>query len=153
MPNTYSQVYIQFVFAVKFRKVLLNKAWDERLRVYITAIVQNNGHKMLAINNVTDHIHMFIGMSPGQAASDLMRIIKGDTSKWINSQHLTTQKFYWQEGFGAFSYSRSHIDRVVRYIHDQQEHHRKSDFINEYRSMLDNFGVVYDEKYMFTKPQ
>ncbi len=153
MPNTYSQLYIQFVFAVKFRKALLNTAWDERLRFYITAIVQNNGHKMLAINNIADHIHLFIGMSPVQAASDLVRIVKADSSKWINSQHLTNQKFYWQQGFGAFSYSRSHIERVVRYIHNQQEHHIKTGFVNEYRSMLDNFGVVYDEKYLFTEPQ
>jgi putative transposase len=89
MPNTYSQLYIQFVFAVKFRKALLNPAWDERLRLYITAIVQHYGHKMLAINNVADHIHIFIGMSPAQAASDLIRITKADSSKWINSQHLT----------------------------------------------------------------
>lgn len=153
MPNTYSQLYIQFVFAVKYRKALLNAAWDERLRLYITAIVQNNGHKMLAINNVADHIHLFIGMTPAQCASDLMRIVKADSCKWINSQHLISQKFSWQEGFGAFSYSHSHIDRVVRYIHDQQNHHTKSGFIHEYRSLLDHFSVVYNEKYLFTEPQ
>ncbi|HEX7691922.1 MAG TPA: IS200/IS605 family transposase [Sediminibacterium sp.] len=141
MPNTYSQLYIQFVFAVKYRKALLNVSWDERLRLYITAIVQNNGHKMLCINNVADHIHLFIGMTPAQSASDLMRIIKADSTKWINSQYLIPQKFSWQEGFGAFSYSHSHIDRVVRYIHDQQEHHRKAGFIQEYRSQLDHFGI------------
>jgi len=153
MPNTYSQLYIHFVFAVKYRKALLNTSWDERLRLYITAIVQNNGHKMLCINNVADHIHLFIGMTPAQSASDLMCIIKADSTKWINSQHLTPQKFSWQEGFGAFSYSHSHIDRVVRYIHDQQEHHRKAGFIQEYRSLLDHFGIGYDEKYLFIQPQ
>jgi REP element-mobilizing transposase RayT len=153
MPNTYSQLYIQFVFAVKYRKALLNAAWDERLRLYITAIVQNNGHKMLAINNVADHIHLFIGMTPVQCASDLMRIVKADSCKWINNRHLTPQKFSWQEGFGAFSYSHSHIDRVVGYIQNQQEHHKKFSFRHEYRSQLNHFGIAYDEKYLFTGPQ
>ena len=125
MPNTYTQLYIHFVFAVKYRQALLSTSWDERLRLYITAIVQNNGHKMLAINNMADHIHIFVSMGPAQSVSKLMQMVKADSSAWINKQQITSSRFYWQEGYGAFSYSQSQIDRVVGYIHDQQKHHRK----------------------------
>ena len=116
MPNTYTQLYIHFVFAVKYRAALLNNNWDERSRLYITAITQNNGHKMLAINNMPDHLHMLIGVNPSQSISDLMRLIKGDSSEWINKEKLTPTKFQWQEGYGAFSHSKSQIDKVVKYI-------------------------------------
>ncbi len=152
MPNTYSQLYIQLVFAVKFRHALLNPQWDERLRLYITAIMQNNGHKMLAINNMPDHIHILVSMNPAQSVSSLMQMTKGDSSQWINKQRITRHKFYWQEGYGAFSYSWSHIDRVVRYIHNQQEHHRKKSFLDEYRQMLNSFAIKYDPQYLFTEP-
>lgn len=105
--NTYTQLHIHFVFAVKYRAALLNTDWDARLRLYITATAQNNGHKMLAINNMPDHLHMLIGLNPSQSISDLMRLIKGDSSEWINKEKLTLSKFQWQEGYGAFSYSRS----------------------------------------------
>jgi putative transposase len=119
MANTYTQLYIHFVFAVKYRVALLNEKWDERLRLYITATTQNNGHKMLAINNMPDHLHMFIGLNPAQSLSELMRLVKGDSSEWINKQNLTSAKFQWQEGYGAFSYSKSQIDKVVKYILNQ----------------------------------
>lgn len=153
MPNTYTQLYIHIVFAVKYRAAQLNPEWDERLRLYITAIVQNNGHKMLAINNMPDHMHMFIGLSPKQSISELLRLIKGDSSEWINKEKLTPKRFQWQEGFGAFTHSRSQVDQVVRYVHNQQEHHRKIHFIEEYRKMLEDFDINYDEKYIFTVPE
>jgi putative transposase len=153
MPNTYSQLYIHFVFAVKYRVAVLNNEWDERLRLYITAIAQNNNHKMLAINNMPDHVHMLVGLNPAQSISDLMRLVKGDSSEWINKEKLTLQKFQWQEGYGAFSYSKSHIDTVVKYIHNQQEHHQKINFLDEYRQMLTNFSIDFDEQYIFKEPE
>ena len=153
MANTYTQLYIHFVFAVRHREALLHCDWDERLRLYIAAISQNNGHKILAINNMPDHIHMLVGLNPVQSISELMRIIKGDSSEWINKEHLTKRKFSWQEGYGAFSHSRSQIDSVVKYIHNQQEHHRKVGFLEEYKKMLDNFAVEFDEQYIFKPPE
>lgn len=153
MANTYTQLYVHFVFAVKFRKAQLSKVWDERLRLYITAIVQNNGHKMLAINNVEDHIHIFIGLNPKQSISELMRLVKGDSSEWINNENFCVERFQWQEGYGAFSYAKSQIDNVVKYIANQQEHHKKENFRDEYLKILDAFDVDYDEKYIFKNPE
>jgi len=130
MPNTYTQLYIHFVFAVKYRAALLSTEWDERLRLYIAAIIQNNAHKILAINNMPDHIHMFVGINPSQSVSDLIRLVKGDSSEWINKEKLTAGKFQWQEGYGAFSHSKSQIDQVVKYIHNQQLHHKKTSFLD-----------------------
>lgn len=128
---------------------MLHADWDARLRLYITAIIQNNGHKMLAVNNVSDHLHMLVGLSPKQSISDLMRVVKGDSSEWINSNKLTRSKFSWQEGYGAFTHSKSQIDSVVNYIHNQQEHHKKIGFLEEYKKMLTDFSVEFDERYIF----
>ena len=152
MSDTYTQLYIQFVFAVKFRKAMLHVTWEERLRLYITAIVQNNGHKMLAINNMPDHIHIFIGLNPSQSISKIMQQVKGESSEWINREKLTEQIFRWQNGYGAFSYSRSHLSRVATYIQNQQEHHRKKCFLDEYRLMLEKQGIDYDERNIFLEP-
>lgn len=152
MSNTYTQLYVHCVFAVKFRSGLLQPEWDGRLRAYITAIVQNNGHKMLAINNVADHLHMLVGLNPKQSISDMLRLVKGDSSEWINSERLVPGKFQWQEGFGAFSHSKSQIDAVVKYIQGQVEHHKKVGFIDEYKKMLSDFSVDFDEKYIFQPP-
>src|ERR1700744_3660504 len=103
MPNTYTQLYIYFVFAVKYRKATINEEWEDRLQKYITGIVQNNGHKLLAINNMPDHLHLFAGFNPKQSISELMQFVKGDSAEFINSNHLTARKFQWQEGYGAFS--------------------------------------------------
>lgn len=153
MANTYTQLYIHFVFAVKYREAIIKPEWDERLRLYITAIVQNHKHKMLAINNMPDHIHMLIGQHPAQSVSELMQIVKGESSEWINKEHLTPRKFQWQEGYGAFSYSRSQIDTIVNYIANQQEHHKKYSFMDEYKDMLDKFNVEYNEVYIFKQPE
>jgi REP element-mobilizing transposase RayT len=149
MANTYTQLYVHFVFAVKFRKAQLSPLWDERLRLYITAIVQNNGHKMLAINNMEDHIHIFIGLNPKQSISQLMQLVKGDSSEWVNKQNLCVDKFQWQDGYGAFSYAKSQIDNVVKYIANQQQHHKKENFRKEYVKILDAFDVDYDDRYVF----
>lgn len=152
MANTYTQIHLQFVFAVKYRAAILDPAWDQRLRSYITAIIQNNQHKMLAINNVWDHIHIFIGFYTHQSTSEIMRIVKKSSSEWINDQHLTRHKFQWQEGYGAFSYSHSHIDRVVKYIHRQQIHHQRISFRKEYEGLLQKFNVNYNQQYIFQDP-
>ena len=149
MANTYTQLYIQCVFAVKFRKAMISSEWEERLRLYITAIVQNNKHKMIAINNMPDHLHLFIGLNPAQSISTIMQQVNGDSSEWINKARLTTTKFNWQSGYGAFSYSKSHIANVANYIKRQQEHHKSINFLEEYKKMLESFAIDYNEKYIF----
>ncbi|MGC4232181.1 MAG: IS200/IS605 family transposase [Niabella sp.] len=153
MPNTYTQLHIHFVFAVKYRQALIQPEWEERLHKYITGIVQNNGHKMLAINSACDHIHIFIGLNPKQSISDLMRLVKGDSSEFININKFTKRKFYWQQGYGAFSNSHSQIDAVVKYIQKQKEHHSRKTFKNEYLKMLNDYGVAYDARYVFVDPE
>jgi len=153
MPNTYTQLYIHFVFAVKYRKAIIGEDWEDRLQKYITGIVQNNGHKLLAINTMPDHLHLFAGLNPKQSISELMRLVKGDSSEFINSKGLTSRKFYWQEGYGAFSYSRSHVAKVTEYVLNQEEHYQKKTFLEEYHQFLDQFEVAYDERYIFKGPE
>jgi putative transposase len=149
MSNTYTQIYIHSVFTVQNRISLVRSEWKDELYKYITGIVKNNGHKMIAINGMPDHIHIFIGLKPSQSVSLLMQNIKEHSSKWIKSKGFVKSAFKWQEGFGAFSYSISQIDSVVKYIHKQQFHHRKKTFIEEYRDILMKFGIEYDERYIF----
>lgn len=151
MSNTYTQIHMQCVFAVKYRDSVINNSWKERLHKYIIAIINNNGHKLLCINSMPDHLHLFFGMRPNQSLSDLMRLVKGDSSEWINNQKLVMGKFRWQEGYGAFSYSKSHTDAVIKYIINQEEHHHKQTFLEEYIQMLKNFDVDYNEQYIFKK--
>ncbi len=149
MANTYAQIYIQLVFAVENRISLLKKPWREELHKYITGIVQNNKHKLIAINSMPDHIHIFIGMKPIQSISDLLKNIKESSSKWINKKKFVIGKFNWQAGYGAFSYSHSQIDNVVKYIQNQQVHHKKKTFRQEYVEFLEIFNISYDERYIF----
>jgi putative transposase len=153
MANTYTQLYVQCVFAPRYRAALLQPQWGERMRMYITGITHNNGHKVLAINNMPDHLHLFVGLNPNQSISELMRLIKGDSSEWINKEKLTPRKFHWQDGYGAFTYSKSQIGSVINYIDNQQEHHKKITFLNEYKQMLEKFEVEYDERYIFKLPE
>ena len=153
MANTYSQIYIQFVFAVKNRNSLINNEWKGRLHSYITGIFQNNKHKMIQINSVEDHIHIFAEIKPDQSLSSLIQNVKTESSKWINDQQLTSQKFEWQIGFGAFSYSKKDIKNVINYIINQEEHHSKTNFVDEYRIILKENNIVWDEQYIFTEPQ
>jgi putative transposase len=149
MPNTYIQLRIHLVFAVKYRQALINESWESNLHKYMTGVIQNNHHKLIAINSVSDHIHILIGLHQNQSISDLMRLLKGDSSEWINKQQLTPRKFQWQEGYGAFSHSKSQTDAVVKYILNQKEHHKKVSFRDEYQKMLQDFEVEFDEQYIF----
>jgi putative transposase len=149
MANTFTQIHIQGVVAVKFRQSIIDPGWKERLQQYITGIVQNGGHKMIAINSMPDHLHLFFGFRPNQSLSDLMRDVKGESSQWINKEKFTPSIFRWQEGYGAFSYSRSQIKTVAEYIENQEEHHRKKTFLEEYKDFLNKFEVEYDERYIF----
>jgi len=152
MANTYTQIHIHAIFAVKYRQALIQKEWKNELYKYVTGIIQNNNHKLLIINGMSDHIHILFGMKPSQSLSDLMQDIKGGSSKWINDQKLIQNKFTWQSGYGAFSYSLSQIPNVIRYIENQEEHHRKKSFLEEYDDILKKFNVEYDEKFVFKEP-
>lgn len=149
MANTYTQIHIQSVFSVQNRDCIIRRTWKNELYQYITGIIQNHGHKLMAINGMPDHIHLFFGMRPTQSLSDLMQDIKGDSSKWINQKGFVKGRFSWQEGYGAFSYSKSHIERVIDYIKTQEEHHRLKSFTEEYLEFLEKFQVPYDERYIF----
>jgi putative transposase len=149
MANTYSQVYIHFVYTVQNRMSLIRAEWENELYKYITGIVHNQKHKMIAINGMPDHLHMFVGLHPTQSLSDLIQDVKGDSSKWINNKRYVKGKFQWQVGFGAFSYGGSQIDQVYHYIMNQKKHHKKKTFLEEYIEMLDKFKVPYDERYIF----
>ena len=149
MANTYTQLYIQVIFAVEGRQSLIAPERNDELQKYITGIVSGQRHKMIAINNMPDHLHLVVGLRPDEALSDLVRDIKANSSKFINEKHWVLGRFSWQEGFGAFSYSRSQLNVVIRYIENQQKHHAKQSFGDEYRKLLEKFGVEYDERYVF----
>ncbi len=149
MPNTYTQIYLQFVFAIKYRDKVIQSSWKDKLYQYITGIIQNNGHKLIIINGMPDHLHIFIGMKPNQSVSDLLQDIKRSSSIWINENKFIKGKFEWQEGYGAFSYSKSQIKNVIAYIENQEEHHKKESFREEYIDFLQKFEIAYDEKYIF----
>ncbi len=149
MANTFTQIHIHSVFSVQNRACIIRKNWKEDLYRYITGIIQNHGHKVLAINGMPDHIHVFIGMRPTQSLSDLMQVVKGDSSKWINEKRFVDGRFSWQEGYGAFSYSKSQVLSVIRYVLNQEEHHRSRSFIEEYHDLLRKFGVAFEERYTF----
>ena len=149
MPNTYTQIYIQIVFAVKGRQNLIAKENREELHKYITGIVQNRDQKMLSIFAMHDHIHLLVCLKASIAISDLVRDIKAGSSKFINDSNWMNGKFNWQEGFGAFSYSKSQINNVIKYILNQEEHHKKQSFKEEYLEFLQKFDIEYDEKYLF----
>jgi putative transposase len=149
MANTYTQIHLQFVFAVKYRHGVIGVSWKDDLYKYMTGVVHQQGHKMLAINGMPDHIHILAGMRPVQSVSDLLQNIKGSSSKWINDNKLTAGKFEWQEGYGAFSYGKSQVPDVITYIHNQEQHHKKKTFKEEYLEFLEKFGVEYDERYIF----
>jgi putative transposase len=149
MANTYTQIHIQCVMAVKFRHSLIDSSWKDSLHKYITGIVQNNGHKVIAINTMPDHLHLFFGMRPNQSLSDLMRIVKGESSERMNKEKLIPDIFRWQEGYGAFSYARSQVKVVGDYVRNQEQHHRKKTFAEEYESLLKLFEVDFDKQYVF----
>ena len=149
MANTYTQIYIQIVFAVQDRQSLLPKEHRPDLFKYITGIVKNRGQKLIAINGTANHVHILVGMKPNIALSDIVRDVKAGSSGFINEQRWLRVKFHWQEGFGAFSYAHSDIGRVAQYIQHQEEHHRVKTFNEEYTDMLKAFMVEYDKQYIF----
>jgi putative transposase len=149
MANTYTQIYIHVVFAVEGRQNLITPEHNTELQKYITGIVSGQGQKLIAINTMPDHLHMLIGLKPDVALSNLVRDVKANSTKFINERRWVIGRFGWQEGFGAFSHSRSQLDSVIRYIQNQQSHHAKKSFREEYVELLEKFGVTYDDRYIF----
>jgi REP element-mobilizing transposase RayT len=149
MANTYSQSHIQAVFAVEGRQSLIDPSWKPELFKYIGGIFRNQKQKLLAIGGVQDHIHLLLGLRPNVALSDLIRDVKANSSSFVNDQRFVRGKFAWQEGFGAFSYSKSQIDSVVRYVFNQEKHHERRTFKEEYMTLLDRFEVDYEERFLF----
>lgn len=149
MANTYTQLYIHLVFAVKNRDAVIKKEWKDGLEKYITGIIQNHKHKLLAIGSMPDHIHIFIGYNVNQLIPDLVEHIKTSSNDWIKTNRLTKFKFEWQKGYGAFSHSRSQLNTVVKYILSQEQHHRKKSFRIEYLEMLSKNEIEFKEEYVF----
>ncbi|MFO7445087.1 MAG: IS200/IS605 family transposase [Ignavibacteriaceae bacterium] len=149
MANTYTQIYLQLVFSPQGHDNIIPRKHKEELHKYITGIIQKRNHKLLAINCMPDHAHIFTGYNPAQALPDLLRDIKAISSKFINDSHWMPGSFRWQDGYGAFSYSRSQIDAVIKYINKQEEHHKKTTFREEYLKMLQKFEIEYEDKYLF----
>jgi len=149
MANTFSQIYIQTVFAVSERESLIKPDFKEDLYKYITGIVTNQGQKLIAINGMPDHVHILIGLKPAMALADLVREIKSDSTNFINKEKLVHGRFSWQEGYGAFSYGHSQLDRIIRYIQNQERHHQRPSFKDEYMTLLRKFDIAFEEKYVF----
>ena len=149
MANTYSQLYVQIVFAVKGRENLIQFSWENELYKYITGIIKNKGQKLLAINGMPDHIHILIGFKPNCNISELVREIKKSSHSFINEKKYCKTRFYWQEGFGAFTYNHSMLDKIVSYINNQKLHHKTKTFKEEYLEILQKFEIEFDSRYMF----
>lgn len=147
--GTFSQIYIQVVFAVKGRKALISPEWEAELYKYITGIVTNKKQKLYAINGMPDHIHILVSIRPSCCLSDLVREIKKASNSYINSSNFTQEKFEWQEGFGAFSYSQSALPNVIKYIENQKLHHKAKSFKEEYLNFLEKYQIEFKEDYLF----
>ena len=148
MANTFTQIYIPIVFAIQNRISLIQPEWKDELYKYITGIIQSNGHKLIAINGMPNHLHIALGYKPHQLIPDLLQDIKGNSTKWINEKKFVKGKFSWQAGYGAFSFSNSQIDNVVKYINNQEQHHKRKIFQEEYIQFLKKYDISYDEKYI-----
>ena len=149
MASTYSQIYIQYVFAVKERVNLLKRPWRDEVFKYISGIIKGKNQKAIIVNGMADHVHAFVGLNPAMPVSDLIRDIKNNSTNFINEQKFLKGKFEWQEGYGAFSYSHSQMNHVYQYIANQEEHHRKKTFKEEYFDFLEKFEIEYEEQYLF----
>lgn len=149
MPGTFSQIYIQYVFAVKGRENLIHTSFEEELYKYISGIIINKKQKPLAINGMPDHIHILVGLKPAMGISDLIRDIKNNSSNFINDRKFLPKKFSWQQGYGVFSYSESNYGTVIDYIRNQKQHHKRKTFREEYVGFLDKFNINFEEKYLF----
>ena len=149
MANTYTQLYIHYIFAVQNRLCLINKSWQADLFKYISGIINQQGHKLYIINGMADHIHILLSMNPKQAPSDLMYHVKRNSSLWINQNRFSIGKFSWQEGFGGFTLGKSQLSDKIKYIDNQQEHHKNITFREEYLQFLQEYDVEFDERYIF----
>ena len=149
MANTYHQIYLQTVFAVKYRKAMVQKSWKEKLFAVIGNLINETGCKTIIVNGVEDHVHCFLGLKPVISVSELMKTVKAKSSKYVNDKNLTESRFEWQEGYGVFSYGQSQVDRVYKYILNQETHHKKQTFREEYLEFLKSFKVEYDERYIY----
>lgn len=149
MANTYHQIYLQTVFAVKYREAVISKEWKSELFGVIGNLINETNCKTIIVNGVEDHVHCFLGLKPVVSVSELMKTVKAKSSKYINDNRLTKERFEWQEGYGVFSYSQSQVDNVYHYIKNQEAHHRKQTFRDEYIEFLKHFKIEYDEQYLF----
>lgn len=149
MAGTYSQIYIQIVFSVKGKENLLQKSWRKEVFKYMSGIVKAKNQKSIIVNGVSDHVHLFVGLKPSMSVSDLVRDVKNNSSNFINKNNFVKGRFSWQEGFGSFSYANSQIERVYQYILNQEKHHQKKSFKDEYLDFLKEFDIEYNEKYLF----
>ena len=149
MANTYHQIYLQTVFAVKYREAVIEKSWRSQLLGVIGNLINEANCKTIIVNGVEDHVHCLIGLRPVVSISELMKTVKAKSSKYINDHKLTNERFEWQEGYGVFSYSQQDLDRVYKYIQHQEEHHKVQNFREEYSALLKEFKVEFDEQYIF----
>ena len=149
MANTYHQIYLQTVFAVKYRNAVIDKSWKEQLYGVIGNLINETKCKTIIVNGIEDHVHCFLGLKPVVSVSDLMQTVKAKSSKYINDHKLTKERFEWQGGYGVFSYSQSAVESVFKYIQNQEAHHKKQTFKDEYLEFLKQFKVEFDEQYVF----
>ncbi len=149
MPNTYTQLTFQVVFAVRSRAAIIDRSWRDELHRYLSGILTNEGMKSLAVGGWLDHVHLLFGMPPNRNLSDVVRIVKSNSSKWINERGFVAGKFQWQEGYGGFSYSASQRDVLINYIRNQEQHHGQATFRKEYEALLRDFDIDADSKYLF----
>ena len=152
MANTYHQVYIMFVFAVKYRQALLDKKWRQEVFGVMGQLFDECGSKTLIVNGVEDHVHCLVGFGKLMSQSDLLKVVKARSSKYINDNKLTEYKFEWQSGYASFSYSHSALNKIYKYIQNQEEHHRNQKFRDEYMALLKAYDLEYDEKFIFHEP-
>jgi putative transposase len=149
MANTYHQIYLQAIFATKYRNAVIDKEWKSTLYGVIGNLINETNCKTIIVNGVEDHVHCFLGLKPVISISELMKTVKAKSSKYINDHKLTSERFEWQEGYGVFSYSQSSVDKVYKYIQNQEAHHKKQTFRDEYLTFLKKFKIAYDEQYIF----
>jgi len=149
MSNTYHQIYLQFIFAVKYREAQIHKSWGEKVFGVIGNLINETGCKTIIVNGVEDHVHCFLGLKPVVSIPELMKTVKAKSSKYINDHKLASSRFEWQEGYGVFSYSHAQIENVYQYIANQEDHHKKQKFREEYIRFMEEFNVSFDERYIF----
>lgn len=153
MANTYSNLLVQTVFAVKYRNAMIQDDWKNELFAVIGNLINETECKVIIVNGVADHVHCLFGLRPKHSISSVMQSVKAKSSKWLNETGYLRSRFEWQDGFGAFSYSNGQMHRVYNYIKNQEAHHRKTTFWKEYESMLRKYHIDYDQKYLFKLPE